>query len=391
MYKLMSHNDLDGVSCGILAKLAFGDDVQVRYHSISSLDRDVENFVEQGNKDIFLLITDLSVSEENALRLQEFYELGGMVQLIDHHKTALFLNDFNWGKVVVENEGKLTSATSLLYDYLVANEFLTPSLAISEYVELVRQYDTWEWEKNQNEKAKRLNSLFFLVSIETFEEKMLQRLTGSDSFDFDDFEKKILEMEEEKIDRYIRRKKREVTQTKIDGKYVGIVYAEQYHSELGNELGKEFPHLDYIAILNIGGKRMGFRTIHDDVDVSAVAGNYGGGGHEKASGASMNQQAYDEFVAKTFSMQPLREDAKRNRFNIKESEFGALYKNWSGDLFLIQQGSHGTWGISKNEGKLEGHHSTYDDAEKHLKKKEQAWLERDDAFVQYLMEKVKKG
>lgn len=44
MYKLLSHNDLDGVGCGILAKLAFGENVKVRYNSISSLNREIEYF-----------------------------------------------------------------------------------------------------------------------------------------------------------------------------------------------------------------------------------------------------------------------------------------------------------------------------------------------------------
>ena len=101
---------------------------------------------------------------------------------------------------------------------------------------------------------------------------MINRLQTSDHFHFDEFEKKILDMEEDKIERYIRRKRRELVQTQMDGHFAGVVYAESYHSELGNELGKEYPHLDYIAILNIGGKRVGFRTIHDHVDVSEVAG-----------------------------------------------------------------------------------------------------------------------
>ena len=78
---------------------------------------------------------------------------------------------------------------------------LEKTAAISEFVELVRQYDTWEWEKNGNFQAQRLNALFFLVSIEEFEEKMLERLKTSDHFDFDEFEKKILSMEEEKTER----------------------------------------------------------------------------------------------------------------------------------------------------------------------------------------------
>ena len=85
--------------------------------------------------------------------------------------------------------------------------------------------------------------------------------------------RKLLNMEEDKIERYIRRKKREIVQLKIDKYYAGIVYGESYHSELGNELGKEHPHLDYIAILNMGSKKISFRTIHDHVDVSEIAAN----------------------------------------------------------------------------------------------------------------------
>ncbi|MDQ0243863.1 oligoribonuclease NrnB/cAMP/cGMP phosphodiesterase (DHH superfamily) [Bacillus fengqiuensis] len=47
MYRLLSHNDLDGVGCGILAKLAFDKQVRVRYNSISGLNHEVEWFLER--------------------------------------------------------------------------------------------------------------------------------------------------------------------------------------------------------------------------------------------------------------------------------------------------------------------------------------------------------
>lgn len=40
--------------------------------------------------------------------------------------------------------------------------------------------------KNDNDKAHFLNSLFFLVSIDEFEETMIDRLTSSEHFDFDE-------------------------------------------------------------------------------------------------------------------------------------------------------------------------------------------------------------
>ncbi|MFL0505337.1 DHH family phosphoesterase [Ureibacillus sp. 179-F W5.1 NHS] len=390
MYKLLSHNDLDGVGCGILAKLAFGQDVKVRYNSVSSLNREIEYFLENDSPDTFLLITDLSPNEENENRLTSYYKEHGNVQLIDHHKTALHLNDYEWGYVVVEEEsGKLTSATSLFYQYLVYHQHLEESEAISEFVELVRQYDTWEWEKNENHKAHSLNSLFFLVSIDEFELKMIERLRTSDHFDFDDFEKKLLNMEEDKIERYIRRKKREIVQALVGKFYAGVVYAESYHSEVGNELAKEHPHLDYIAILNMGGKRISFRTNRDDVDVSEIAGRYGGGGHQKASGSSLTEEAYKHFVLNTFHLDPLHEDAKRNRYNLKESsEFGSLYINRREDIFLLTLKDE-QWLVERNREVLDLTFSTYSECESFLKRNYEAWLARDDVFVEYLMSKVK--
>ncbi len=115
--------------------------------------------------------------------LEEFHQNEGKVQFIDHHKTALHFNEYEWAHVVVEDEeGKLTSATSLFYEYLVNQQLIDSSNAIAEFVELVRQYDTWEWEKNNNQQAQRLNALFYLVSIDEFEENMINRLQIQRSF-----------------------------------------------------------------------------------------------------------------------------------------------------------------------------------------------------------------
>lgn len=391
MYKLLSHTDLDGVGCGVLAKLAFGDRIKIRYNSIASLNREVEWFLENEERNTHLFITDLSVNEENEKRLEEFYQTGGKVQLLDHHKTALHFNEYKWGHVVVEdNEGNLASGTSLFYEYLIENELIQTSNAIDEFVELVRQYDTWEWEKNNNQEAHRLNALFFLISIDEFEEKMVNRLQNSDHFFFDEFEQKILDMEEDKVERYIRRKRRELVQTSIGDYLAGIVYAESYHSELGNELGKEYPHLDYIAILNMGGKRISLRTIHDHVDVSEVAGHYGGGGHAKAAGCSLTNEAYNQFVTDTFHLDPVREDARRNRYNLKESSSGSLYETQNDDMFFVSLQNENEWIIENSKGLSIHTFKSFKEAEIFLKRNYAAWLVRDDIFVKYLIRYIKK-
>lgn len=387
MYRLYTHNDLDGVGCGIVAKIAFGKDVEVRYNSVMGLDYQIEKLLENEKniKDDFLMITDLSVNDENLIRLDDLAKEGGNVRLIDHHKTALHFNDYSWGRVKVQYEdGRLTAATSLLYEYLQEHEMIQPSQALDEFVELVRQYDTWEWDQNENIKAKNLNDLFFMISIEEFEEKMTERIMNSDTFEFDEFEQKLLDMEEEKIERYVRRKKRELIQTFIGEYCAGIVHAESYHSELGNELGKEYPHIDYIAILNLGGKKISFRTIHDHVDVSAVAGKFGGGGHAKASGCSMGKDAYKLFVQDIFPLDPLRQDAFKNKYNNKSAKQGSLYENKKGDKFFIFAEADDKWILEMNGKPIQEPYPDFQAAENYIKRKYQAWLVHDDIYVEFL-------
>ncbi|MCM3588042.1 oligoribonuclease [Mesobacillus maritimus] len=392
MYKLYTHNDLDGVGGGIVAKLAFGDKVDVRYNSVMGLDTQLERLFDHEKKldQYHLFITDLSINEENTKRVEELHRSGAKVNFIDHHKTALHFNEYDWGSVRVEYEdGRLTSATSLLYEHLLENKWIQKTKALDEFVELVRQYDTWEWDKNDNIKAKHLNDLFFMFSIDEFEEKMLERLTTQkDSFEFDEFEQKLLLMEEDKIERYVRRKKRELVQTFIDDYCAGIVHAESYHSELGNELGKEYPHLDYIAILNVGGKKISFRTIHAHVDVSAVAGQFGGGGHAKASGCSMGKDAFEQYVIDIYPLDPIRQDAFKNRYNVKESPKGTLYENRQGDKFFIYPQAENKWGIETKakESQLNESFADFQSAENYLKRNYAAALSRDDIYVNYLID-----
>nr|WP_246246217.1 oligoribonuclease [Paenibacillus lemnae] len=387
---------MDGVSCGILAKYAFGDEVEVRYNSIGSLNIQVEKYLNrvpvQGNPDDLLLITDLSVNSDIEKRMDLHVRNGGRAYLIDHHKTALHFNDYEWAQVHVQHhDGKLASATSLLYEYLIHHQHLEPNAALDQYVEWVRLYDTWEWEIHNETQAKRLNDLFYMISLDDFESRMIERLKSSDSFSFDEFEEKILDMEEDKIERYIRRKRRELIQTFIGEECVGIVYAESYHSELASELGGSNPHLDYIAILNMGGRKMSLRTIHDHIDVSAIAMRYGGGGHAKASGCTMGEEVYRLFAAEPFELDPLPMDAMKNQFNIKGSANGALYEA-GGDatLFLFRCPS-GDWAAEWNGERLPFQFPSFEDAERHIKRQYGAWLARDEAYVSLLSDHLKRS
>src|SRR5690606_21363555 len=258
------------------------------------------------------------------------------------------------------------------------------------FIELVRLYDTWEWESENRVEAKRLNDLFFIIGIEEFEEKMLERLQNNrESFQLTEGEEFLLDTEDKKIERYINSKNRQIVQICIEEYWVGVVHAEQYISELGNALGKLNPHLDLIAILNVGTKKIGLRTIHDEVDVFEFAKRYGGGGHPEASGCYLGDSAFELFVKNTFPLYAIRHDAPENLLNLKENENGTLYVNRKGEKSFIFK-KENNWVIHHEKKTLDAKFATFEEAERFVKRQFASGLAFDNELVSYIGEHLKK-
>lgn len=154
MVKLFTHTDLDGIGCEILAKIAFGKDVDVTNSEVSDINKNIKGFLDNlKNNGIYdkIYITDISVNKENAERLSNRPE---KVQLLDHHGTALWLNQYPWAHVRVKDKetGILTSGTELMYKNL-EKEGLFKSLdnkhseQLKQFTEAVRDYDTYRFDK----------------------------------------------------------------------------------------------------------------------------------------------------------------------------------------------------------------------------------------------------
>ncbi|MBN6186796.1 oligoribonuclease [Aneurinibacillus sp. BA2021] len=296
--KLFTHNDTDGVSCGILGKLAFGDDIQIDYSNYDDINDKVGKFLSLHlDKYDRVFITDISVNEEIAAEIERLSEHARQkFVLLDHHQTADWLNRYEWAQVVVEREGVRESGTTLFHHYLVQAGFLPADEALDRYVELVRQYDTWDWKENENLHAKQLNDLFYILGRERF----FRRFTENYSPDFTDTETLLLEMEQEKIEKYIKGKSRDIYIQDVQQYKAGVVFAEQYISELGNALAELNPELDFIAIVNMS-RVISYRTIREDLNLGEVAAFFGGGGHAKAAGSPVPREVREAVTRMLFS------------------------------------------------------------------------------------------
>ena len=90
MIKLFTHTDLDGVGCAVLAKLAFNDEVDIEYCNYDEINKKVEKYIDN-NFSGECHITDISINDTLASRINEDRIGYQKIQLLDHHPTALEL------------------------------------------------------------------------------------------------------------------------------------------------------------------------------------------------------------------------------------------------------------------------------------------------------------
>ena len=301
MIKLFTHTDLDGVSCEILGRIAFGEDIDVVRCGYGNIDDKVEEFINSDEEYDKLFITDISVKKELADALNN---VSDKIILLDHHKTALWLNEYPFALVQVEDKsvGKMCGAY-LFYEYLKKNhEEFNDTLALKLFVKYVRMYDTWEWkEKYDNIIPKRLNDLMYMDGPNEFIDKMIYRL-GNNLAIFDDTDLMKLQIEQTYINSYIAQKNETliVNDSLFPEHIVGITFADKYISELGNKLCELHPELDFVVLINMSTLTVSYRTVKDDLDLSDIAKGFGGGGHPKASGSRFDALIVNDMLNNIF-------------------------------------------------------------------------------------------
>lgn len=296
--------------------MAFGrENVDIEYCDYSNVNDKVGDFFVKGSPVEYnaVFITDISINNELAIHItNEASE--PRVRLFDHHATALGLNKYDWCEVSAMNDtlGIKTSGTELFYTYLRRREqfdHLSVNVIgnIDEFVDIVRDYDTWRWKELGKEGivCKQMNDLFYIYGREIFIDWALDQILtlkfyrGISVFPiYSEKDMALLDQKQKDIDTYIEEKNKQLF-NRVDevGHTYGVVFAERYFSELGNRLCELNTDLAYIAMIDISSGTVSYRTIRDDIDVGGeIAHAYGGGGHPKAAGSTFDKDRIQRTV-----------------------------------------------------------------------------------------------
>lgn len=286
---LISHvSDPDGITPVILASLVFNN---FETKLIEPKDVD-ETLLESLDNYDEIHIVDLNMSYKLALKINEDENLKSKIRVFDHHISGIKLNEFSFVNVVNERNGKCESGTSLYYEYLckISDEETLKKKSTQDLVNYVRSIDTYDFNEVSKEDASKIDILFSVFGKEDYIKHFLNFIKENDEFVFSNVENLLINLEKNKMKRYIEAKEKEMLKVKLDNYNVGIVYAERYRSDLGNFLASKYDELDFIIIINIS-KSISYRGI-DKVDLSTFSKKYNGGGHKNASGSPI----YDGFL-----------------------------------------------------------------------------------------------
>lgn len=288
---LISHiSDIDGVSPVILLKLT-----KVEFDYILKEPHEMDEFVEELLKEDLnsyqnIYITDLALSENFYKKIKES-GYAYKFKIFDHHKTHLFAKNYENAVIDIEECG-----TTLFYNYL-SKKYKFKKI-VEDYIKHVKNLDLWLWVEKFDFMAKELGNIFDLYGRNTYIEEMYQKLKRGKKFKWNKFENKILKIEKDTVDRYLKKKDKELYKIEYDGYLIGAVFSERYRSELGNYLSSIHPELDLVVMINMSGG-LSLRT-EKDIDISILAQKLNGGGHKKACGAPIEEEVKESILRNIF-------------------------------------------------------------------------------------------
>lgn len=302
LVKVFHHNDLDGEGVKVVATAYFGEENVVATRCTNeSVNRDISEFILSGDYIHYhtIIVGDLSFDKGVAEIISKNENLREKFIVVDHHKTALWLNDYPFCTIEVERNGLKASGTSSLYEILWELGFsLQPKYneyALKFFCEKVRRYDTWDWFNiYKDEKANMLNQLLFMQGYEDFHKSINEKLTaplqrfheGEWAGLFTHSELTVLKNETKRMENYIESKLETVQFGQYEGSVYGYVFAEQFTSQLGNAIANKLENeIDFAMIIDISKNKVSLRSI-GEFDVSLIAKKFDGGGHKNASGFS---------------------------------------------------------------------------------------------------------
>ena len=301
---IFSHeSDIDGLGCAILGKLAFENVDCIFAPNIEKLESIFREFIESHKLDKYddIYVTDLALYDPSLTMVAES-SLKDKVHVFDHHKRAIDdgMNRYSFTKIVEDDGNGKKCGTGLFYEYLIQNNLIINTMSISEFVELTRLEDTWEWKNSGivGEQAHDLAILFNAIGLNNYVSSMTSKLLNNPiSFELSEEEKTLIQNKKDEYNKLLQSiiLSAEYFLDENNNKF-GIVFADyEYRNELAEYIRQHGnpEAIKYFIVVAMNKGEFGqksYRSIDESFDVNEVAVMHGGGGHPGAASVNITEE-----------------------------------------------------------------------------------------------------
>lgn len=314
--KLISHNDLDGFGAPLLLKalqpeLFNNVTFDLTTCSAGRLDQELERFFRQPDIQKYSDIYIMDMTPDSDYSFQQLEQHFANHWLVfDHHESEEDLRkQYATNCISPTNPEINPSAVSLVWDWVskqvnFANVPTARQHELQEIVELIRAYDTWDWQNDPNMKseerqaADELNQLFWFYPLsqsKTFVTTVYQ--TGWKQYRAQNT--LLINTLNSRRQRYLDKHLKNVIEFSVDGHSFGIVYASDFKSEIAHALLQQH---DVEAALVIDAHSVSLRS-NGQLDVAEFAADYfNGGGHADSAGGILQLNPIKEAEKKVIEV-----------------------------------------------------------------------------------------
>lgn len=308
---LFTHSqDIDGIGCIAIAKEAFSRD-ELTYVPCKTFDitSKVNEFYQRRELLEFdlIFVTDLCIKEPLLSLIDNDENIKGKFRVLDHHKTEIDEgnNKYSFVDIIVDQNGVKECGTSLFYKYLIQNNFINPSPFFNDFTEVTRQYDVWDWKKNNNEKARELNIIFEELGIEKYL-SIIENMKKYNMVYFDEYCRKIIDLYNTNLYKELSKvfSTLKVTEIYIQNKKINIGFVDTLYklrNEIPDFIKMKNVSVDVIGMNILDGETISYRNINKDIDCAKIAEQFGGKGHKNAGSNPKANEKFKEFWKSKFN------------------------------------------------------------------------------------------
>lgn len=322
--KLISHNDLDGFGAPLLLKalqpeLFNNVNFDLTTCSAGRLDQELERFFRQPDiqKYTDIYIMDMTPDSEYSFQQLERHFANHWL-IFDHHESEEALRKEYAANCITPSNPEINpSAVSLVWDWVskqvnFTNVPSTRQQELQEIVELIRAYDTWDWQNDPNmsnderKAADELNQLFWFYPLSQ-SESFVENVYQAGWKQYHDQNTLLINTLNGRRQRYLDKHLKNVVEFDVDGHSFGVVYASDFKSEIAHALLQRH---DVEAALVIDARSVSLRS-NGKLDVAEFAEKYfNGGGHADSAGGVLPVNPIEE--AENTVVEAIRQQAQVN-------------------------------------------------------------------------------